>query len=51
MNLINIVILIGYKTDEIVEELFESLLQKYQDGLNETNNGSDHVFDCVDAWY
>ena len=29
----NIAILIGYKTDEIVEELFGSLLQKYQCAL------------------
>ena len=29
----NIAMLIGYETDEIVEELFDSLLQKYQCAL------------------
>ena len=47
----NIIILIGYETDEIIEELFESLLQKYQKVLDETTKGTDHVFNCVDAWY
>ena len=29
----NIEIMMGNETDEIIEELFESLLQKYQEGL------------------
>ena len=29
----NIEIMMGSKTDEIIEELFESLLQRYQKGL------------------
>ena len=32
----NIEIMMGNETDEIVEELFKSLLQKYQDGLEES---------------
>ena len=31
----SIVILKGYETDEIIEELFDSLLEKYQDRLEE----------------
>ena len=31
----NIEIMMGNETDEIIEELFESLLQKYQEGLEE----------------
>ena len=47
----NIVILKGYKTDEIVEKLFDSFLQKCQKGLKEKMTGSNHVFDSVDALY
>ena len=36
------------ETDEIIEELFESLLQKYQEGLEEKMRGSELVFDSVD---
>ena len=31
----NIQIIMGNEADEIIEELFESLLQKYQEGLEE----------------
>ena len=40
--------MLGSVTDEIIEELFESLLQKYQEGLEESVKGSDLVFDRVD---
>ena len=43
----NIEIIMGNETDEIIE-LFESLLQKYQEGLEESMKGSDFVFDSVD---
>ena len=43
----NIEIMMGNETDEIIE-LFESLLQKYQEGLEESMKGSDFVFDSVD---
>ena len=33
----NIDIMIGNKTDQIIEELFESLLERYQEGLEEKN--------------
>ena len=43
----NIYILMGYETDEIIEELFKSLLQRYQEGLEESMKGSEFVFDSV----
>ena len=43
----NIESMMGNETDEIIE-LFESLLQKYQEGLEESMKGSDFVFDSVD---
>ena len=39
----NIEIMIGYETDEIIEELFESFLQKYQEELEERMRGSEFI--------
>ena len=36
------------ETDKIVKELFESLLERYQKGLEESMKGSEFVFDSVD---
>ena len=36
----NIEIMMGSETDEIIEELFESLLKRYQEGLEESMRGS-----------
>ena len=47
----NVEIMIGNKTDEIIEELFESLLQRYQGGLEESMRGSEFVFDSIDLFY
>ena len=47
----NVEIMIGSETDEIIEELFKSLLQRYQEGLEESMKGSEFVFDGVDALY
>ena len=44
----NIEIMIANETDEIIKELFESLLQKYQKGLEESMKDSDAVFHSVD---
>ena len=44
----NIYIMMGDETDEIIKELFESLLQRYQEGLEESMKGSEFVFDSVD---
>ena len=37
----NIEIMIGNETDEFIEDLFNSLLQRYQEGLKESIQGSD----------
>ena len=39
--------MMGSETNEITEELFKSLLQRYQEGLEESMKGSELVFDCV----
>ena len=38
----------GSETDEIIKELFESLWQRYQAGLEESMKGSEFIFDSVD---
>ena len=45
----NIDALIGYKTNDIIKELFKSLLQKYQKGLEESLRGSELIFDSVNS--
>ena len=35
------------KADEIIEELFKSLIKKYQIGLEKSMGGTDFIFDCV----
>ena len=47
----NVEIMMGSETDEIIEELFESFLQKYQEGVEESMRGSEFVYDSVDALY
>ena len=42
---------LGYETDEIIEERFESLLQKYQSGLEERIRGNEFVFDSANLLY
>ena len=44
----NIEIMMGSETDDIIKELFESLLQKIQKELKEKMRGSEFVFDSVD---
>ena len=41
----------GSDTDEIIRELFESLLKRYQENLQEKMRGSDFVFDGVNFLY
>ena len=41
----------GSDTDEIIKELFKSLLQRYQKNLQEKMRGSDFVFDGVNFLY
>ena len=35
--------MIGSETDDIIDELFESLLQKYQEGLEKSLRGSQFI--------
>ena len=41
----------GSETDDIIKELFKSLLQKYQKGLEESMRGSEFIFDSVNLLY
>ena len=43
----NLEFMIGGDTDEVIENLFKSLLQRYKEGLEEKMKGSEFVFDGV----
>ena len=43
----NIEIMVGNETDETIEKLFESLLQRSQEGLEESLKGSEFIFNSV----
>ena len=43
--------MMGNERDEIIDELFESLLQRYQEGLEESVKGREFVFDSIDLSY
>ena len=47
----NIEIMIVSDTNGVIEELFESLFQRYQKNLEEKMRGSEFVFDGVNALY
>ena len=47
----NIEIMMGSKTDEIIIELSKSLLQKYQEELEESMKESEFIFDSVNLFY
>ena len=47
----NVEIMMGSETDEIIKELFKYVLQRYQEGLEESMRGSEFIFDSVDALY
>ena len=44
-------IMMGNETDEITEKLFESLLQNFQNNLEEPMKGSEFVPDSIDLLY
>ena len=50
-NSCNIEIMMGSETDEIIEKLFESLLQNYEKDLEESMKGSKFAFDSIDLLY
>ena len=45
----NFEIMVGVDTNEIIKNLFNSILQRYQKGLQESMRGSDFVFDYVES--
>ena len=47
----NIEIMIGSDTNEVIIELFRSLLQRYQEDFEEKMNGSEFVFDGINVLY
>ena len=47
----NIEIMVGSETDEIIEKLFQSLLQNYQKGLEESMRGSEFVRGSINLLY
>ena len=47
----NVEILMGSETDDIVKNIFESLLQKYRKRLEEKMRGSEFVFVSADLLY
>ena len=47
----NIEIMIGSETDDIIDELFKSLFQRYQEGLEESLRENEFIFDSVDLLY
>ena len=47
----NVEIMFGDENDDIIEQLFESLLQKYEENLHNKMRGSDFEFDAVNFLY
>ena len=47
----NVEIMFGDDNDDIIEQLFESLLQKYEENLQNKMKGSDFEFDGVNSLY
>ena len=45
----NAEIMMGSETNEVIEELFESLRQRYKKKLEESMKGSHFTFDAIDA--
>ena len=47
----SIEVMIGSETDDIIDERFKFLLQKYQGGLEDSIRGGEFIFDSVDLLY
>ena len=47
----NAEIMMGSETDEIIEDVFESFLQKHQEDLEESMRESEFAYDGFDALY
>ena len=44
-------IMTGSETNEIITDLFKPILQRYQEGLEESMRGNEFIFNSVDALY
>ena len=47
----NVEIMIGSETEEVIKELFKSLLKRYEKILQKSTDGSHFTFDGVNALY
>ena len=47
----NVEIMMGTETDDIIDELFESFLKRYQKGLETKMEGRNFVFESVNLLY
>ena len=47
----NAEIMIGSDANDVISDLFKSLLQRYQENLKEKMHGSEFVSDAVNALY
>ena len=47
----NIQVMMGNETDEVIVDLFDSFLQRYQKKFEESMRGSELAFDSVDSLY
>ena len=47
----NIDILMGSETNNIIKEVFKSIIQKYQEGLEQSKRGSEFIFESVNLLY
>ena len=47
----NMEIMMGSETDDIITEIIDSFLQRYQEGLVEKMRGNEFVFKSVDLLY
>ena len=47
----NIEFMVGSERNDVIEELSESLLQNYQEGLEESIKASEFVLDSIDSLY
>ena len=47
----NIEIMINNETDEVIEEIFKSILHRYQNNLDKSMKGSAFVFDYIHLLY
>ena len=47
----NIEIMINDKVEDVIEEIFQVLLSRYQTGLETSTKDSDFIFDCIHLLY